>query len=60
MKLRAEKKLANYLKGVFSDLERDSDLTRALRRISIKEVHLRRNCDEEALKVLKKTRRLIY
>ena len=36
------KNVADYLKSVISDFERDNDTTRLLRRLHIKEVHLRR------------------
>ena len=39
------KAMADYLKSIIADFDRDNDTTRLLRRIHIKEVHLRRkNC----------------
>lgn len=36
------KAVADYLKSVIADFERDNDTIRLLRRLHIKEVHLRR------------------
>lgn len=51
--------LAAYMKSVFADLEKDRDLVKAIRRLHMKEVHLRRQNSQEHLRLVRKARRLI-
>lgn len=54
-----DKKLARYLKSVIYDFQADNDVTRALRRLHMKEVHLRRCHDVRGLNLVKKVRRFV-
>lgn len=57
--LFADKELTDYMGRVLEDLRRDSDITKALRRLHIKEVHLRRTGDLRGLRFIRRARRLI-
>jgi len=50
--------LANYLRKVASDFDKDKNFVRAGRQLHIKEVHLQRTGKPEAVKMLKRARRL--
>lgn len=54
-----DKKLADFLKGVIRDFEADNDTTRALRRLHMKEVHLRRDYNLRGLRLVRKVRRFV-
>lgn len=50
------KKLACYLKRTVSEYEMDEDMTRLLRRLHIKKVHLKRRKDNTGLVAVKRMR----
>lgn len=54
-----DKKLAMFLQGVIRDFEADNDTVRALRRLHMKEVHLKQDYDPRGLKLVKKVRRFV-
>ena len=60
MWLITKKQLSRYVKHVFDDFEQDKNVNRALRRLRIKEVHLKRRKQCKELMLLQKTRRLMW
>lgn len=54
-----DEKLAKFLKAVVQDFQADNDTTRALRRLHMKKVHLRREGDLRHLRLVKGIRRFI-
>lgn len=53
------RELAAYLKAVIADFHADNNLTKALRRMHIKEVHCFRNGNYLGLELTKMARRLL-
>jgi len=59
MVVRKGETLARYMQRVFTDLERNDDTLKAIRRLNIKKVHLQRKGDVKGLDIIKKTGRLL-
>jgi len=59
MRMLWDKRLSDYLKSVIEGFHADNDTTRALRRLHIKEVHLKRRNNLQGIRMVRKTRRVI-
>ena len=57
--MKRNENLAQYMQRVFSDLERNDDTLKAIRRLNIKKVHLQRKGDIHGLNIITKTGRLL-
>lgn len=53
------RQLAEYLKSVIADFEADNDTTRALRRLHIKEVHMRRRGNHSGVRIVKQFKEMV-